>query len=80
FYFQDCGLPNDRNTCSLCKKPIGAERHNVLIQRDPPQIQMSIDEGFRVINQYIDRYNMTARLGYHNVNTHEMSNIGEKPD
>ncbi|CAF4307346.1 unnamed protein product, partial [Rotaria magnacalcarata] len=23
---------------------------------------------------------MTARLGYHNVNTHEMSNIGEKPD
>ncbi|CAM2726708.1 unnamed protein product [Rotaria socialis] len=80
FYFQDCGLPNDRNTCSLCKKPIGAERHNVLIQRDPPQIQMSIDEGFRAINQYIDRYNMTARLGYHNVNTHEMSNIGEKPD
>ncbi|CAF4177970.1 unnamed protein product, partial [Rotaria sordida] len=80
FYFQDCGVPNDRHTCSLCKKPIGAERYNVLIQRDPPQIRMSTDEGLRVINQYIDRYNMTARLGYHNVNTHEASNSGDKPD
>ncbi|CAM4829130.1 unnamed protein product [Rotaria magnacalcarata] len=80
FYFQDCGVPNDRNTCSLCKKPIGAERYNVLIQRNPPQIQMSTDEGFRVINQYVDRYNITARLGYHNINTHEASNTGEKPD
>ncbi|CAF3712950.1 unnamed protein product [Rotaria sp. Silwood1] len=80
FYFQDCGVPNDRNKCSLCKKPIGAERYNVLIQRDPPQIQMSVDEGLRVINQYIDRYNQKARLGYHNVNTHETSNTGDKPD
>ncbi|CAF4298072.1 unnamed protein product, partial [Rotaria sp. Silwood2] len=80
FYFQDCGVPNDRNICSLCKKPIGAERYNVLIQRDPPQISMSIDEGLRIINQYIDQYNTTARFGYHNINTHETSNIGDKPD
>ncbi|CAF3907546.1 unnamed protein product, partial [Rotaria sp. Silwood2] len=80
FYFQDCGIPNDRNICTLCKKPIGAERYNVLIQRDPPQIKMSIAEGFQIIDQHLNRYNQTIHLGYHNVKTHETSTIGEKPD
>ncbi|CAF0975366.1 unnamed protein product [Rotaria sordida] len=60
FYFQDCGIPNDRNLCTLCKKPIGAERYNVLIQRDPPQIKMSIAEGFKVIDQYINSNDFTT--------------------
>ncbi|UJR16715.1 hypothetical protein I4U23_003615, partial [Adineta vaga] len=80
FIFQDCGVPNDRNTCPLCKKPIGAERYNILVQRDPPQIQMPIDEGLRVINQHIDRYNQAARFGYHNIKTAVTSDTGEKPD
>ncbi|CAF1340047.1 unnamed protein product [Adineta steineri] len=80
FYFQDCGVPNDRNICPLCKKPIGAERYNVLIKRDPPQIGMTIDEGLHIINQRINQYNHTARIGYHNIKTAETSNIGEKPD
>ncbi|CAF3102815.1 unnamed protein product [Rotaria sp. Silwood2] len=80
FYFQDYGIPNDRNLCVLCKKPIGAEHYNVLIQRDPPQIQMSITEGFQRIDQFIEEYNQNIRLGYHNVKTHETSVIVEKPD
>ncbi|CAF1490875.1 unnamed protein product, partial [Adineta ricciae] len=80
FIFQNCGVPNDRHICPLCGKPIGAERYNVLIQRDPPQIKMPIDEGLRLINQHIDEYNRTTRLGYHNVKAAETSLIGEKPD
>src|SRR5262249_15931750 len=66
FIFQDCGIPNDRNQCTLCKKPIRAQRYNVLIERDPPQIKMPIAEGLQRINQHIDRYNQIVRLGYHN--------------
>ncbi|CAF5165770.1 unnamed protein product, partial [Rotaria sp. Silwood1] len=49
--------------------------NNVLIERDPPQIQMSIDETF----QMIDQYNKIARLGYHNLTTAEDSAFDEKP-
>jgi hypothetical protein len=80
FYFQDCGVPNDRNLCTLCKKPIGAQRYNVLIERDPPQIRIPINEGLQIINPHVDRYNRTVRLGYHNIKTSDASIIGEKPD
>jgi hypothetical protein len=80
FYFQDCGVPNDRNICPLCKKPIGAQRYNFLIERDPPQIKISVAAGLKLINQHIDRFNQTVRFGYHNTKTSEASDIGEKPD
>lgn len=80
FIFHDCGVPNDRNVCPICRKPIGAARYNVLIERDPPQIQRPIEEGLRIINEHIDRFNRTARLGYHNVKPADTSIIGEKPD
>jgi hypothetical protein len=80
FIFHDCGVPNDRNLCVLCKKPIGAQRYNVLIERDPPQIRMSIAEGLQKIGRHIDRYNQTVRLGYHNIKTSEASTIGDKPE
>ena len=80
FYFQDCGVPNDRNICPLCKKPIGAQRYNFLIERDPPQIKIPVAAGLKLINQHIDRFNQTVRFGYHNTKTSETSDIGEKPD
>ena len=80
FIFQDCGVPNDRNLCHLCKKPIGAQRYGVLIKRDPPQIQIPIVQGLQMISQHIDRYNQTVRRGYQNVQTSEMSVIGEKAE
>jgi hypothetical protein len=80
FIFQDCGIPNDRNQCTLCKKPIGAQRYNVLIERDPPQIRMPIAEGLQIINQRIDQYNQNVRFGYHNVKTSDASTVGDKPE
>jgi hypothetical protein len=80
FYFEDCGVPNDRKICPLCKKPIGAQRYGALIERNPPQIKMPIDEGFKKIDEYINRYNKTVRLGYHNTDTAAQSVLGEKPD
>ncbi|CAF1188642.1 unnamed protein product [Rotaria sp. Silwood1] len=75
FYLQDCNIRNDPNICPQCRKPIGITENNVLIERDPPQIQMSIDETF----QMIDQYNKIARLGYHNLTTAEDSAFDEKP-
>ncbi|CAF2953541.1 unnamed protein product [Rotaria sp. Silwood2] len=42
FYFENCGIPNDRRQCPLCQKDIGASGYNQLIQRNPPQIQMNL--------------------------------------
>ena len=80
FIFHNCGVPNDRSICPLCKKPIGAERYNVLIQRNPPQIQMPINQGLQMIREHIDRYNQTVRFGYHNIKTSETSSVGDKPE
>ena len=63
FHFEDCGVPNSRSRCPLCKKDIGAERYNVLIARNPPQIQLTIDQGFQIIDQYLDAFNRQVRLG-----------------
>ncbi|CAF0795719.1 unnamed protein product [Didymodactylos carnosus] len=27
YYFEDCGMPNDRSKCPLCKNDIGSIRH-----------------------------------------------------
>ncbi|CAF4182046.1 unnamed protein product [Didymodactylos carnosus] len=65
YYFEDCGMPRDRSSCPLCKCQIGSTQLHGLIQRNPPQIQMSIEEGFRAIDQYIAKYDQTNRHGYH---------------
>ncbi|CAF1219524.1 unnamed protein product, partial [Didymodactylos carnosus] len=80
FYFEDCGIPNDKQQCPLCKKDIGAFRYNQLIQRDPPQIQMNLQDGFRTIEQYMKTYNSVLRLGYHNVAPVMQLPPDEKPD
>ena len=80
FYFVNCGVPVDRSRCPLCKKEIGAAQYGVLIQRDPPQIRMSIDEGFQFIQRYIEDFNKIPRLGYHNQTSAGQSNEQEKSD
>jgi len=80
FYFEDCGVPNSRSYCPLCKKDIGAQAYGTLIQRNPPQIQMSIDQGFQIIAQYLDEFNRQVRLGYNNLAPADQSNLGEKSD
>ncbi|CAM4941343.1 unnamed protein product [Rotaria socialis] len=80
FYFEDCGIPNDRRQCPLCKKEIGASGYNKLIQRDPPQIQMNLQDGFREIEEYIRNFNSVVRLGYHNVTSATELTPDEKPD
>ncbi|UJR36511.1 hypothetical protein I4U23_029232 [Adineta vaga] len=80
FFFINCGVPVDHSQCPLCKKQIGAEQYGVLIERDPPQIRMSIEEGFQFINDYIDEYNKIPRYGYHNLIFAAQSNEYEKSD
>lgn len=80
FYFENCGVPNSRSRCPLCKKDIGADRYAALVVRDPPQIQMNIDQGFQTIAQYLDGFNRQLRLGYYNTVPADQSNLGEKSD
>ncbi|CAF1303843.1 unnamed protein product, partial [Didymodactylos carnosus] len=67
YYFEDCGMPNDRSRCPLCKNEIGSNRRgsHQLLQRDPPQIQLPIANAFQLIDQYIVQYNQTNRYGYY---------------
>ncbi|CAF1094104.1 unnamed protein product [Rotaria sordida] len=80
FYFENCGVPNDRRNCPLCEKPIGAVRYGILIEREPPQIRRSIEDGFQFINKYIIESNKMNRFGYHNLEAAELSAVDEKPD
>ena len=80
FFFENCGDPNDRRKCPMCNKDIGAIRDGVLIERDPPQLKISIDEGFQFIQKYIEDYNRKFCFGYHNRTSAEQSNTSEKPD
>ncbi|CAF4572770.1 unnamed protein product, partial [Rotaria sp. Silwood2] len=80
FYFVNCGVPVDRSKCPFCNKDIGAAQYGVLIERNPPQIQMTIDEGFQFINNYIEEYNKKPRYGYHNQTPAIQSNQHEKSD
>jgi len=80
YFFINCGVAVDHSQCPLCKKDIGAAQYGVLIERNPPQIQMTIDEGFRFINNYIEQYNKTPRYGYHNLIPSIQSNQYEKSD
>ena len=80
FYFENCGAPNDRRKCPMCDKEIGAVQDGVLLERDPPQLTISIDDGFRFIGQCIEDYNRKISFGYHDRTPAEQSNTGEKPD
>jgi hypothetical protein len=80
FYFENCGDPNDRRLCPMCKKDIGAIQDGVLIQRDPPQLKISIDDGFKFITKYIEDYNRKICFGYHDRKPAEENNTGEKPE
>ena len=80
FYFEDCGAPNDHRLCPMCNKDIGAIEEDVLIERDPPQLKISIDDGFEFISNYIEDYNRRISLGYHDRKSAEQSNVSEKPD
>ncbi|CAF4533121.1 unnamed protein product [Rotaria sp. Silwood2] len=67
YYFENCGRPNDRSKCPLCKNDIGSVKGGSiqLLVRDPPQIQLSIADGFQLIDNYIKQYNETNRYGYY---------------
>jgi hypothetical protein len=80
FYFENCGDPNDRRKCPMCNKDIGAVEDGVLIERDPPQLKISIDDGFQFIAKYVEDYNQKVCFGYHDRTPAEQSNAGEKPD
>ena len=80
YIFHNCGVPNDQSICPLCKKDIGAIEYNILIQRNPPQIQMPIKQGLQMIRNRIQEYNQTVRFGYFNTKTSETSSVGEKPE
>ena len=80
FHFEDCGVPNSRSRCPLCKKDIGAERYAVLIARNPPQIQLTIDQGFQIIDEYLNAFNQQVRVGYYNTKSADQSGFGEKSD
>ncbi|CAF3798071.1 unnamed protein product, partial [Rotaria sp. Silwood1] len=80
FYFENCGDPNDRRKCPMCNKDIGAAQDGVLIERDPPQLKISVDDGFQLIAKYIEAYNQKVCFGYHDRTSAEQSNTGEKPD
>ncbi|CAF0889920.1 unnamed protein product [Adineta ricciae] len=64
FYLENCGVPNSRSRSPLCKKDIGAEQYGVLVVHQPPQIQLTIDQGFQMINQHLDTLNPYVPLGY----------------
>ncbi|CAF0841320.1 unnamed protein product [Didymodactylos carnosus] len=80
FYFENCGVPVDRAICPFCKQPIGASAYGVLIVRNPPQIEMSIENAFQQITQYVEQYNQKVRLGYYNSRTAEHSTPNDKSD
>ena len=80
FYFENCGIPNESRKCPLCNRDIGAYQYNQLIQRNPPQIRMSIQDGLQKIEQYMKNYNSELRLGYHNVASAIELTPEEKPD
>ncbi|CAF3343766.1 unnamed protein product [Rotaria socialis] len=80
FYFHNCGIPVDRSKCPLCGKDIGAAQYGVLVERDPPQIRMTIEEGFEFINNYMETFNRKPRYGYHNRSPAVQSNRYEKSD
>jgi hypothetical protein len=80
FYFENCGRANDRSQCPLCGKPIGAIKEGILIERDPPQVQLSIEKAFEFIESHLDRFNQMTRYGYHSITSAEQSNVEEKPD
>ena len=80
FYFENCGRANDKSQCPLCKKPIGAVKEGVLIERDPPQVQMTIEQAFDFITNYIEKFNQTISYGYKKMILASHSNIGEKSD
>ena len=80
FYFENCGQPASASVCPLCKKEIGARQYGVLIPRQPPQIQWTIDQGFQNIAQYLDEFNRQVRFGYHQIIPADQINPGEKSD
>ncbi|CAM4807621.1 unnamed protein product [Rotaria magnacalcarata] len=80
FFFEECGAPVGKSVCSLCQKAIGAEKYNVLIARDPPQLRIPIPEAFKKIDAYIKEENEAARLGYHTVKNTNESCLGDKPN
>ncbi|CAF0807414.1 unnamed protein product [Didymodactylos carnosus] len=80
YFFDNCGAPVARTRCPWCNAEIGAQAPHILLQRSPPQIQMSIQDGFQFIDEYIQNFNRTDRYGYHNSTTAEHSTVNEKYD
>jgi hypothetical protein len=78
FYFENCGRPNDKSRCPLCKNEIGGI--GKLIVRNPPQIQLTIDQGFQEIAEYLDKFNHQLHLGCYNNISANQSNLNEKSD
>lgn len=67
YYFENCGIPNDRSKCPLCESDIGSVRRGTsqLLVRDPPQIQLTISAGFQLIDGYINNFDQTNRYDYY---------------
>ncbi|CAF4420371.1 unnamed protein product, partial [Adineta steineri] len=80
YFFINCGVPVDHSQCPLCRRDIGAAQYAILIERNPPQIRLTIDEGFQFINNHIEQYNKIPRYGCHNLTPAIQSNQNEKPD
>ena len=80
YHFEGCGRPFERNKCELCGKDIGGQAYNQLLVRDPPQIQMKIEDGFQFIADYIKKDNEKYRFGYQNNTPAEESNSAEKAE
>ncbi|CAF3426427.1 unnamed protein product [Rotaria sp. Silwood2] len=80
YFFENYGAPVERTRCPLCNAETGAKSPHVLFKRSPPQIQRSIQDGFKFINEYIQNYNKIDRFGYHNSITAEHSTVNDKPN
>ncbi|CAF1107612.1 unnamed protein product [Didymodactylos carnosus] len=73
-------MADDRSNCQLCGLDICATALNQLIKRDPPQIQLSINNAFEQIDQYFLEYEKKTEFGYHNKTQAEYSPMDETPN
>ena len=80
YHFTHCGIPNEKSQCPFCKKEIGSIKYGKLIPRDPPQISMSIEEGFRFIEEYIRKSNRENKYGYYRITRPDESTLDQRAD
>jgi hypothetical protein len=80
YHFSHCGIPNQKSVCPFCQKEIGSSKYGVLLDRNPPQIKMTIEEGLQLIKEYIDKCNRENKLGYYGALSSSQSTLEQKSD